>query len=41
MGGVSQSRFTRVQSGAEAVFSGSVSAANNGGFASVRFPRKP
>ena len=36
MGGVSESSFARMQSGREAVFSGRVSAANNGGFASVR-----
>lgn len=35
MGGVSESNFARIQSGNEAVFSGRVSAANNGGFASV------
>ena len=35
MGGVSESSFARMQSGSEAVFSGRVSSANNGGFASV------
>ena len=35
MGGVSQSSFKRSDSGNHAVFSGRVSATNNGGFASV------
>lgn len=39
MGGVSESSFARMQSGSEAVFSGRVSAANNGGFASVSCKR--